>query len=236
MQVRKYNERDAIIICSKPKIAFSTTETIIGLLTASTTSISCTEAPSEEFPASRETGVSDPVLQSQESTSKYHFNFRLKIIYKTVAIIKPYTGVVLTLTEALESPTLPATVAVVVSAATFTTGVADSEMVIRGALTGVTGTGLEATPTVVDATSFEGGAVVSTSTISLAVPEVAITDSDCDPSPAAFSACSRANWWHLFRISAQRMLKISIQIYQSFFIATFNSSGMDHFDCFVILL
>lgn len=79
-------------------------------------------------------------------------------IYKTIAIRKSYTGVVLTFAEALGSPTLPGTNSLVVSAAIFTT-VADSEMVIRGALTGVTGTGLETTPTAVDdailATSFD---------------------------------------------------------------------------------
>lgn len=103
-----------------------------------------------------------------------------------------------------------------VSAAIFTTGIADSEMVVRGALTGVTGTGLETTPTVVDdatlATSFDERVVVGTSIISFGVPGTGITDSDCDPSIAAFSACSRANWWHLIRMSVQRMMKKSMQI------------------------
>lgn len=122
----------------------------------------------------------------------------------------------MTLAKALGSPTLPGTNALVLSAAIFTTGVADSEMVIRGALTGVTGTGLETTPTVVDdailATSFDERVVVGKSLISFGVPDAAITDSDCDPSRAAFSACSRANWWHLIRMSVRRMIKRCTQI------------------------
>lgn len=80
----------------------------------------------------------------------------------------------------------------------FSTGVADDpEIVISGALTtGVTRTGLEATPdvaTVVDACSVDESGVAGASTISDCVPSVAATISDCDPCVAAFSACSRAN-------------------------------------------
>lgn len=132
----------------------------------------------------------------------------------------PYIGVELALDNLTGTPELPgtsegeeATVSPADTPSTLAVAVCitgtdgGSETIIIGALAsepmGATGAGLKLTPAIVDV--VELAKLTAADGCSTEVPlavggtvELAFI-SECDPSAAAFSACSRANWKHMWK-------------------------------------